>query len=220
MRSVRLFRAHAVGMLILTGALLALAFVTASEPVGAEAAADQEFLAWYTATMEQVENSANQMATAIENFDCHTCEAWASTGYNNVTRALAELEGYSVSAELQPVKQHLTLALEQYKSACYYTEIGAMQYDADNLEQAAGYVKSAITHFEEVDALGLVPPTPLSALNRLRDDLEHAAQVVRGAQQPGPSATPTPKAPGYGALVGLSGVLLVTAYLVRRRASR
>jgi hypothetical protein len=206
-------------MLILMGVLLALALVTASAPVAAEAAADQEFLAWYNATMQQVENSANQMATAIENFDCTTCEAWASTGYNDVTEALTELDGYSVSAELQPVKQHLTLALEQYKSACYYTELGAMQYDADNLEKAGGYVKNAITHFEEVDASGLVPPAPLSALNRLQGDLEHAAQVVRGAQQPGQSATPTPKAPGYGALVGLGGILLVTAYLVRRRAS-
>jgi hypothetical protein len=213
MRNIRRFRVHTAGMLILIGALLALALVTASAPVGAEAAADQEFVAWYTATMAKVETSANQMATGIENFDCTTCEAWASTGYNDVTKSLAELEGYSVSAELQPVKQHLTLALEQYKSACYYTEIGAMQYDADNLEKAVGYVKSTIDHFEEVDALGLVPPAPLSALNRLRDDLEHAAQVVRGAQ------TPTPKAPGYGALVGLSGVLLVVAYLVRRRAS-
>ncbi len=214
MRNVRRFRVHAAGMLILTGALLAFALVTAWEPVGAEAAADQDFGAWYTLTMAKMEAATNQMATGIENFDCTTCEAGASTGYNDATRALAELEGFSVSAELQPVKQHLTLALEQYKSACYYTELGAMQYDADNLETAAGYVKSAITHFEEVDALGLVPPTPLSSLNRLQGDLEHAAQVVRGA-----SATPTPKAPGYGALVGLSGVLLVTAYLLRRRAS-
>jgi len=113
-------------MLILTGALLALALVTAADTVGAEAAADQEFVAWYTATMQEVENSANQMATAIENFDCTTCEAWASTGNNDTTRALAELDGYAVPTELQPVKQHLTLALEQYKSACYYTELGAM----------------------------------------------------------------------------------------------
>lgn len=215
MRSLKILSSHAT--LFLVGMLLALALVTAADTVGAEAAADQEFVAWYTATMQEVENSANQMATGIENFDCTTCEAWASTGYNDATRALAELDGYAVPTELQPVKQHLKLAIDQYKSACYYTEIGAMQYDADNLETAAGYVKSAITHFEEVDALGLVPPTPLSALSRLQGDLEHAVQVVRGAQQPGPSATP--KAPGYGALVGLSGVLLVTTYLLRRRAS-
>ena len=215
MRNIRWLRVHAPGLLILTGALLALALITASGTVGAETVADQEFVARYTATMAKLETATNEMATAIENFDCTTCEAWASTGYNDATRALAELEGCSVSAELQPVKEHLKLALEQYKSACYYTELGAMQYDADNLDKAAGYVQSTIDHFEEVDALGLVPPTPLSALNCLQGDLEHAAQVVRGA-----SATPTPEAPGYGALVGLSGVLLVTAYLLRRRASR
>lgn len=217
MRSSQQFRSHATFILI--GALLALALVTASEPVGAEAAADQEFVPWYNATMQKVETSANQMATAIENFDCTSCEAAASTGYNDATRALTELEGYTVSAELQPVKQHLTLALEQYKSACYHTELGAKQYDADNLETAAGYVRSAIDHFEEVDALQLVPSAPVPALNRLLGDLEHAAQVVRGAQQPSPSVTPTPKAPGYGTLGGLSGALLVAAYLIGRRAS-
>ncbi|HDS45418.1 MAG TPA: hypothetical protein ENN68_04915 [Methanomicrobia archaeon] len=219
MRSVRRWSVHAAGLLILMGALLTLALVTASDTVVAEDAADQEFSAWYTTTMEKVEVATNQMATAIENFDCMTVEVWASTGYNDATRALGELDGYSVSAELQPVQQHLKLALEQYKSACYYTELGAMQYDADYLEQAAGHVKSAITHFEAVDASGLLPPAPLSALNRLQGNLEYATQVLRGAQQPGASATPTPGAPGYGVLAVLSGLLLVTVYLVHRRVS-
>jgi rhodanese-related sulfurtransferase/peroxiredoxin len=193
MRRLHWFRSHATLMLLLMGALLALA--TASELSGAEAANDQEFVAWYNATMQQVETAANGMATGIENFDCTTVEAWASTGYEDATKALAELEGYTVSSELQPGKQHLSLALEQYTSACNYTKIGAMQYDADNLEKAAEYVGEAIDHFEEVDALGLVPPTPVVALNRLKGDLEFAAQTVRGTQKPGASPTPTPKSP-------------------------
>lgn len=218
MRSVRRLRVHAAGTLILSGALLALALVTATNTVSAEAAADQEFITWYTATMVKVEAATNQMATAIENFDCTTCEAGANTGYHDTTKALAEIDSYAISAELQPVKQHLKLALQQYQSTCYHTELGAMQYDADNLEKAAGYLKGAIDHFEEIDASGLMPPAPISALNRLQGNLEHAVQVLRGAQQPSPSATP--KASGYSALAGLSGILLVTVYLARRRASR
>jgi len=128
---------------------------------------------------------------------------------------LDEIEGYEVSPEMQPVKNHLKLALEDFKVACNYAETGAMKYDPDELETAARYVNSSATHLEEIDELGLASPTPVEALKRLQVDLEHAAQIV-GGKTPSPSPTPTPETPGYDATFAV-GSLLAVAYLVLRR---
>ena len=180
----------------------------------AQSPEDLEFQEWYSSTMAKIETDTAGMATAIENYDCTSCETWARSGYEDATKALTELEGYAVSAEMQPVKDHLKLALENFKSGCQYAESGAMAYDADELETANSYFGASSGHFEMIDELELVPPTPITALRRLQGDLEGAVQTIRGGVTPSP--TPTPQAPSYNAILAV-GSLLAVAYLVLRR---
>lgn len=203
---------------LLLASLLVFSLASVSEVTRAQALDDREFEDWYSATMDKIEAATITMASAVEDFDCTTCEAGARRGYEDATNALEELEGFEVSPELQPVKDHLTPALENFKSACHYTELGAMNYDADYIETAAGFVASSSQHFEKVDELGKVPPTPVAALTRLQEDLEGAAQIIGSAQTPGPSPTPTPKSPGYEAIFAV-GSVIAAIYFVMRRTS-
>lgn len=201
------------------GALLGVALVLSlggvCDLVSGQNAEESEFIAWYTASMSHIEYDALQIATAIENYDCTGCEAWANSGYTDATRMLSELETYEVSADLLPVKTLMKQALEDFQEACYHAELGAMTYDAPELETAATYAASSRNHLEQIDALGLVPPTPAAALEKLQEALEQAAEMVGGTHTSSP--TPSPRAPGCRALVALGGLLLV-AYLLRRRA--
>ncbi|MBN1761614.1 MAG: hypothetical protein JW878_00855 [Methanomicrobia archaeon] len=163
----------------LATALLLVLIVFSLACISKQSMDDREFEEWYSATMTELESAATTMASAIENFDCTTCEAGARSGYDIATLALEELEGSEVSSEMQPVKSHLTLALENFKVGCEYIESGAMEYDPDDLETAAGYISSAANHFREIDALGLVPSTPVAVLKRLQGDLEQAVQTLR-----------------------------------------
>lgn len=202
---------------LLLSSFIILSFASVSDVASAQDSEDQEFQEWFSTTMATIETDTTNMAVAVENYDCTTCEAWADTGYADATKALGELEGYELSPEMQPVKDHLTLALEDFKVACEHTELGAMMYDADELETAAGYFSSSAEHFKEIDALGLVAPTPVAALSRLQTDLEQAVQTLRSTSKtPATSPTPTPKSPSYGALL-TGGGLLVVAYLLLRR---
>ncbi|RZN38388.1 MAG: hypothetical protein EFT35_04880 [Methanophagales archaeon ANME-1-THS] len=179
-----------------------------------------EFGEWYSMTMDRIELDAMSMAISIENFDCTGVEAGARSGSEAATAALDELEGYEVSPEMQPVKEHVKLALENFTAACTYAETGAMKYNAADLKTAARYVNASLGHLEEIDKLGLVSPAPVGALKRLEGDLEHAAKIIGGAQpSPSPSTSPTPtqKAPGYGAILAVGGLFIV-AYRVLRRA--
>ncbi len=214
MRKAKFFGCLATVLLVSLTIVLALA--SASDVAQAQPLEDSEFEEWYDKTMNKIETDTINTAEAIENFDCTTCEVWARTGYEDATAALDELGGYEVSSEMQPVKNHLTLALENFKSGCQYIESGALQYDPDELETAAGYISSSLGHLEEIDALGLVPPTPIAALSRLQGDLEQAVQTLRSSKTPTTSPTPTPKAPGYEALFAVGGVLAVTYLLLRR----
>jgi hypothetical protein len=201
---------------LLVSSLVVLSLASISDMGSAQDSEDFEFLGWYNTTMAKIETDTINMAVAIENYDCVTCEAWAVSGYEDATKALAEMEGYEISPELQPVKDHLKLALGDFKVACEHTECGAKMYDADELEAAARYVESSLGHFEEIDELGLVPPTPVVALSRLQGDLEQAVQTLGSSETPTTSPTPTPKSPSYEALLAVGGLLAV-AYLVRRR---
>ena len=183
--------------------------------------AELEFGEWYNTTMNRIEADATAMATGVENFYCAEVEAGARSGNETVSTALNELEGYEVSSEMQPVKDHLKLALEDFKVACTYAETGAMNYNADDLQTAARYINTSLSHFQEIDDLGLVSPAPVAALKRLEGDLEHAAKIVGGAQaspSPSPSMSPTPtsKTPSYEAILAV-GSLVVVAYRLRRR---
>lgn len=200
---------------VLFGVVLVLSLACVCAVVSAQYAEEDEFVAWYTASMSQVEYDALQIATAIENYDCTGCEAWAGSSYDDITMMLSELETYEVSAALQPVKTHVKQGLEDFREACYHAELGAMMYDAAELQSAASYVSRAHTQFKQIDALGLVPPTPAAALKTLQENLEQAAEMVGGAHTPSP--TPTSRTPGWGAPVVVGGLLLI-AYLLRRRA--
>ena len=215
MRKPKSFRYAATVLLLSSLVLLALASV----PVLAEL----EFGEWYNTTMNRIEADAAAMAIGVENFDCASVEAGARSGNETATTALNELEGYEVSSEMQPVKNHLKLALEDFKVACTYAETGAMNYNADDLQTAARYVNTSLSHFQEIDDLGLVSPAPVAALKRLEGDLEHAAKIVGGAQaspSPSPSMrpTPTPKTPSYEAILAVSGLLMVAYRMMLRRA--
>lgn len=177
------------------------------------------FKEWYTSTMNRIEADATTMATGVENFDCMGVEAGARSGSEAATAALDQLEGYEVSPEMQPVKEHLKLALEDFKAACIYAETGAMNRDPNDFKTAARYVNTSRAHLESIDKLGLVSPAPEEALKRLQDNLELAAQLLSGTQPtPSPTPSPTPKAPGYGAILAVSSLVLVL-YGVRRRAN-
>ena len=202
---------------LLVSSLVVLSLASVSGVGSAQASEDFEFMGWYNNTMHKIETDTTNMAVAIENYDCTTCEAWAVSGNEDATTALNEMEGYEISAEMQPVKDHLTLALGDFKVACEHTELGAMMYDADELETAARYVESSLGHLEDIDELELVPPTPVAALSRLQGALEQAVQTLRNSSKaPTTSPTPTPKSPSYEALLAV-GCLLAVAYLVRRR---
>lgn len=217
MRKAKFYGSLATVLLVSIAIVLSLA--SASDAAAqAQPIEDQEFEEWYSATMTEVENAATTMASAIENFDCTTCEAGARSGYEAATVALEELEGYEVSSGMQPVKSHLTLALEKFQVGCQYVESGAMKYDPDDLDTAAGYISNSADHFKEIDALGLVPPTPVAVLNRLQGNLEQAVQTLRSASATPTAAspTPTPETPSYEAIFASSGLLAV-AYLLLRR---
>jgi hypothetical protein len=215
MRKAKFFGYLATVLLVSMAITLSLA--SASDVAQAQPIEDREFEERYSATMTELENAATTMASAIENFDCTTCEAGARSGYEAATTALDDLELYEVSSEMQPVKNHLTLALENFKLGCQYIESGAMKYDPDDLETAAGYISSSADHFKEIDALGLVPPTPVTVLNRLQGALGQAVQTLRSTGTTSTaSPTPTPEAPSYEAIFASSG-LLVVAYLLLRR---
>jgi hypothetical protein len=199
----------------LFGVVLVLTLGGVCDVVSAQYAEEGEFMAWYNASMSQIEYDALQISTAIGNYDCTGCEAWASSSYDDATRMLSELETYEVSADLQPVKTHVQQALEDFREAAHHAELGAMAYDAAELQSAASYVSRVLTQFEQIDALGLVPSTPTAALRTLQENLEQAAEMVGGAHTASP--TPTPRAPGWTAVVAVSGLLLIT-YLLRRRA--
>lgn len=186
---------------------------SASDVAGAQSAEDREFVEWYNNTMGKIVTDTMTMASAIENYDCKTAEAGANSGYAAAMNALYEIEDYEVSAEMQPVKENLKLALANLKEACYHTELGAMLYDADELETAARYVNSSSHHFEEIDGLGMVPPTPVAALKKLHADLESAVQILGSAKTPSPS--PTPEIPSYEAIFAVGNIVAV-AYLVLR----
>lgn len=213
MRSSQFFGYFATVFLLV---LIVFSLASVSEVARAQVLEDREFEVWYSTTMDKIEAATITMATAVENFDCTTCEAGARRGYEDATTALDELEGFEVSSEMQPVKDHLITALEEFKSACHYTEIGAMNYDADNIETAVGFVASSAQHFEKVDELGKVPPTPVAALTRLQEDLEGATQIIGSAQTPGPSPTPTPKSPGYEAIFTVGSVIAAIYFVLRR----
>jgi len=213
MRGLNASGGYAIGVLVSVVLVLSLGGVC--DLVSAQYAEEGEFMAWYNASMTQIEYDALQIAIAIGNYDCTGCEAWAGSSYDDATRMLSELETYEVSADLQPVKTHVKPALEDFQEACYHTEQGAMMYDAAELQSAASYVSRVLTQFEQIDALGLVPPTPTAALKTLQENLEQAAEMVGGAHTSSP--TPTPRAPGCGAPVAVGGLLLI-AYLLRRRA--
>lgn len=200
---------------LLVSSVIVLSLPSVSDVASALTPEDLEFGEWYTTTMGRIEADVIVMATAIENFDCTGVEAGARSGYEAATKALDEIEGYEVSPEMQPVKTHLKLALEDFKVACNYAEVGAMEYDPDELATAARYVNSSATHLEIIDELGLVSPTPVEALKRLQADLEYAVQTLGGGKTPSPSPTPTPEAPGYEAIFAV-GSLLAVAYLVLR----
>lgn len=211
MRRIKSFGSAATVLLLSSLLVLALGSVSVL--------AEFEFGEWYTSTMDRIEADATAMATGVENFDCAGVEAGARSGSEAATTALDELEGYEVSPEMQPVKDHLKLALEDFKVACMYAETGAMKYDAADLKTAAQYVNTSLGHFEEIDELGLVSPAPVGALKRLQEDLEQAAKMLGGAQpspSPSLSPTPTPKMPSYEAILAVGG-LFVVAYRVLRR---
>jgi hypothetical protein len=215
MREAKFFGYLATVLLVCMA--ITLSFASTSDMAQAQPIEDREFEEWYSATMTELENAATTMATAIENFDCTTCEAGARSGYEAATTALDELEIYEVSSEMQPVKNHLTLALENYKVGCQYIESGAVKYDPDDLETAAGYISSSADHFREIDALGLAPPTPVTVLDRLQGALGQAVQTLRSTSTtPTARPTPTPEAPSYEAIFAASG-LLVVVYLVVRK---
>jgi hypothetical protein len=213
MRKVKPFGPLAT-VLVVSLLLLCLAGISDGR---AQSLEGQEFTDWYTDTMNRIESAAATMATAIENYDCVTCEAGAHTGYEDATRALSEIEGYEVSSEMQSVKDLLTLALEDFKLACYHIELGAMIYDANELETAAQYVNSSIIHFEEIGELEMVPPPPVETLRRLQGDLQLAVRTLRGGEKPGPTPTPTPESPSYESIVAISCLLAMAYLTVRRR---
>lgn len=202
---------------LLVSSLIFLPLASISDVGSAQAPEDLEFLGWYNTTIAKIETDTINMASAIENYDCTTAEAWAGSGYEDATKALDEIGGYEVSSEMQPVKDHLTLALEDFKLACDHTELGAMMYDADELETAARYVESSLGHFEEIDEIGLVPATPVAALSRLQGNLEQAVQTLRSSKTPTTSPTPTPKTPSYEAIIAVGGLLAVACLMLRRR---
>ena len=187
---------------------------------------DLHFNEWYNTTMKTIEVNATAIWTAIENYDCSGVESGARSGYKATTKALDEIEGYEVSLEMQPVKTHLKLALEDFKAACNYAEMGAKEYNADNLETAARYVNTSLGYFEEVDAVGLVPPPPVDTLKRLQGDLEYAAKLVR-ARTPSPSLCATSPVPvaqapekgvlGFEAIFAIAGLLAVAYMVLKRR---
>lgn len=205
-----------LAIVLLVSSAIVLSLPSVSDVASALTPEDLEFGEWYTTTMNRIEADATAMASAIEEYNCTGVEAGARSGYEAATKALDEIEGYEVSPEMQPVKNHLKLALEDFKVTCNYAEVGAMKYDPNDLATAARYVNSSATHLEKIDELGLVSPTPVEALKRLQVDLEHAAQIVGGGKTPSPSPTPTPEAPGYEAIFAVGGLLAV-AYTVLRR---
>jgi rhodanese-related sulfurtransferase/peroxiredoxin len=182
---VKAFGGCAIGALF--GVALILSLSGVCDVVSAQYAEEGEFVAWYNASMSQIESDALKIVNAIENYDCAGCEAWAGSSYDDATRMLSELGTYEVSADLQPVKTHVKQALEDFRQACYHTEQGARMYDAAELQSAASYVSRVLTQFEQIDALGLVPPTPAAALKTLQGALEQAAEMVGGAHTPSPT---------------------------------
>jgi hypothetical protein len=205
-----------LAIVLLVSSAIVLSLPSVSDVASALTPEDLEFWEWYTTTMNRIEADAIAMATAIEEYNCTGVETGARSGYEAATTALDEIEGYEVSSEMQPVKNQLKLAVEEFKVACNHAEVGAMKYDPDELATAARYVNSSATHLEEIDELGLVSPAPVEALKRLQVDLEHAVQILGGSKTPSPSPTPTPEAPGYDAIFAV-GSLLAVAYLVLRR---
>jgi hypothetical protein len=213
MRNIKSFGSAATVLLLSLMLVLALGSVSVFAAL--------EFGEWYTTTMNRIEVDAMSMAISIENFDCTGVEAGARSGSEAATTALDELEGYELSPEMQPVKDHLKPALEDFKEACRYAETGAMKYDATDLKTAAQYVNTSLGHLEEIDKLGLVSPAPVGALKRLQEDFEQAAKIVGRAQSsstptPSLSPTPTPETPSYEAIIAVGG-LFVVAYRVLRR---
>jgi hypothetical protein len=213
-------------LFLLTCSLIALFPANASDGASALTPQDLLFKEWYNTTMNTIEVDATAMWTAIENYDCAGVESGAHSGYEAATKALDEIEGYEVSLEMQSVKTPLKLALEDFKAACNYAEMGAKEYNADDLETAARYVNTSLGYFEEVDALGLVLPPPVDALKRLQGDLEYAAKLVR-ARTPSPSPTatlplPVAQAPekgvlGFEAIFAIAGLLAVAYMVLKRR---
>ena len=113
-------------------------------------------------TLDTIKIDTRLIVSATEDFDLKSLELWSSIGYGDAKEALDEIDRYDVSPEMQPAKDELKLALQDFKWACYYSERGAKYYDADDLETSGRYVKSATKHLEKhTDLLPeITTPTP------------------------------------------------------------
>ena len=102
---------------------------------------DLEYIEWATDTLDTIKIDTRLIVSATEDFDLKSLELWSSIGYGDAKEALDEIDRYDVSPEMQPAKDELKLALQDFKWACYYSERGAKYYDADDLETSGRYVR-------------------------------------------------------------------------------
>ena len=114
---------------------------------------DQQFASWASRTSKTLSADCGSIGRAAERFDLDSLAMSGKWLYDDANKALSEIDRYHVSSVLKPVKSEFKLGLEDCKRAGYYYNRGARNINADDLEKANNYAKSATRHIKKATAL-------------------------------------------------------------------
>lgn len=152
--------AKVIAIIALVAMLLGLAFGAAcgGEPTPTPrptlpAHDDQAFLSWAQETLNLLGLDIDMVGSAAGSADFEGLRVWGGYLYEDADDALREIDQYNVSPMLSAYKTELELALRDLREAGYYSRRGAANYDADDLDLAAAYVKYATIHLNRCTEL-------------------------------------------------------------------
>lgn len=151
---------------------------------------DFEFVTWALDTLDTLTTDSSLISLAAKNFDLDGLELWSRIGYEHAKQALDEIDRFDVSSELQPIKEELKLALQDFKWSCYYSELGAKYLDADYLELSVRYAESATSHLDRLNLL--LESIPLTSLTPAPTPMLTFTPIPKPSPMLAPTPTPTP----------------------------
>ena len=138
---------------------------------------DIEYMKWSMDTFES-EIYGDKISSAYERRDYDVMELYAGLRYDYHNKKLSEIDQFSVSSELEPIKNEFKLYLQDMIKADYYFERGAKYIDTDDFQTGSDYIDSAQIHLDNCEILvdkysaGLseVTPTPTPRVEKDSDD--------------------------------------------------